>query len=170
VNGCWKCLWPEAVNDFQGFPNWQYEIKNPHVSTESSQRIPILEEADNWGIVSSAAELIEEEDLEQWTALCEQEEDSDMSRPQLTVNALKKAIQVADTSHSHFFEFDQFMDRCLKYKHEIEAVMTVYRLCRWHSNQGHPFLHKSSVCPSTMHSALCDHLHNFQLVTGMLFH
>jgi hypothetical protein len=73
-----------------------------------------LEEADNWGIVSSpAAELTEEANLEQWTALSEQE-DSDMSRPQLTVNAPKKGVQVADTSDSHFFQFDQFMGRCLK--------------------------------------------------------
>jgi len=95
-----------------------------------------------------------------------------MSRPQLTVNALKKGVQVADTSDSHFFEFDQFMDRCLKYKHEMEAVMTLYscvRMCRWHSSQDHPFLHKSSVCRSTMHSALCDCIYNFQLVTGLLF-
>jgi len=95
-----------------------------------------LEEADNWGIVSSAAELTEEADLEQWTALGEQEEeDSNMSRPKLTVNAPKKGVQVVDTSDSHFFEFDQFMDRCLKYKHEMEAVITLYMLCRWHSNQ-----------------------------------
>ena len=68
---------------------------------------PYLEEADNWGILSSpAAELTEEEDLEQWTALGEQEEDSDMSKPQLTVNAPKKGVHVADTSDSHFFEFD----------------------------------------------------------------
>lgn len=53
-----------------------------------------MEEADNWGIVSSpAAELTEEADLEQWAALGEQEEeDSDMSRPQLTINALKKGV------------------------------------------------------------------------------
>ena len=73
---------------------------------------PYLEEAENWGILSSAAELTEEEDFEQWTALSEEEEeeDSDMSRPQLTVNAPKKGVQVADTLDSHFFEFDQFMD------------------------------------------------------------
>jgi hypothetical protein len=135
---------------------------------------PYLEAADDWGILSSpAAELTEEEDLEQRTALGAQEEDSDMSRAQLTVNALKKGVQVADTSYSHFFEFDQFMDRCLNYKHQMEAVVTLcscVRLYRWHSNQDHPFLYKSSVCPSTMHSALCDHLYNIQLVTGVFLH
>lgn len=90
-----------------------------------------MEETDAWDILSSlAAELTEEENLEQWAALGEQEEDSDMSRPQLTVNAPKKGVQVADTSDSHFFEFDQIIDRCLKYKHKMEAVITLYRLCK----------------------------------------
>jgi hypothetical protein len=87
---------------------------------------PYLEETDTWEILSSpAVELMEEEDHEQQTALCEQEEYFEMLRPPLTVNATKKGMQVADTSDSNFFEFDQFMDGCLKYKHEMEAVMTV---------------------------------------------
>jgi hypothetical protein len=61
-----------------------------------------MEEADTWEILSShAVELMEEEeeDHEQHTALGEQEEEYfDMSRPQLTVSAPKKGMQVAGTS------------------------------------------------------------------------
>jgi hypothetical protein len=28
VNGCWKKLWPEAVDDFWGFPNPQDKIRS----------------------------------------------------------------------------------------------------------------------------------------------
>jgi hypothetical protein len=28
LNGCWTKLWPEAVNDFQGFPKQQDKIRN----------------------------------------------------------------------------------------------------------------------------------------------
>ena len=28
LNECWKKLWPEADNDFQGFPNQQDKIRN----------------------------------------------------------------------------------------------------------------------------------------------
>jgi hypothetical protein len=60
-----------------------------------------MEEADTWEILSShTVELMEEEeDHEQQTAFSEQEEEYfDMSRPQLTVSAPKKGMQVAGTS------------------------------------------------------------------------
>jgi len=140
------------------FQTGSVKYRTPMLAQRVPEGFPYLEEADTWDILSSpATELTEEEDLEQRTALGEEEEeDSDMSRPQLTVDALKNGVQLADISDSHFFEFDQFMDGCLKYKHEMEAVMTLdscVRLCRQHSNQDHPFFTSllSASPPCTLH-------------------
>jgi hypothetical protein len=49
------------------------------------------------------------------------------SRSQLTTSALKKGLQMVDDLVDHFFEIDHFMDRCLKFKCEMEAVMALYK-------------------------------------------
>jgi hypothetical protein len=49
------------------------------------------------------------------------------SKPQLPTSALKKGIQMMDNLVDHFFEVDHFMERYLKFEHEMEAVMAPYK-------------------------------------------
>jgi hypothetical protein len=56
----------------------------------------------------------------------EDEENSDtvLDRPLLTASTLKKGLQVMDYLVSNLSEVAHFVDRCLKFKHEIYAVMS----------------------------------------------
>jgi len=63
--------------------------------------------------------------------LCEPKDDEDsdnvVERPQLTASTLKKGLQMVDDLVDNFFEVNLFMDMCLKFKHNMEYVMTPYR-------------------------------------------
>jgi hypothetical protein len=47
LNGYWKNLWPERINDFSGFPKQLYEVRNIPVVTRkvAGEEFPDLDEA-----------------------------------------------------------------------------------------------------------------------------
>ena len=63
--------------------------------------------------------------------LCEPKDDEDsdnvVERPQLTAATLKKGLQMVDDLVDNFFEVNLFMDMCLKFKHNVESVVTPYK-------------------------------------------
>lgn len=63
--------------------------------------------------------------------LCEPKDDEDsdyvVERPQLTASTLKKGLQMVDDLVDNFFEVNLFMDICLKFKHNMDSVMTPYK-------------------------------------------
>ena len=101
----------------------------------------------------------------------EDEEDSDtvMDRPQmLTTRALKKGLQMLDILLHHLCEVSHFMDRCLKFKHAMPAVVAPFRemykdiqKCAWQSNINPPS-HCSSLLLHHAFYALCSHIDIFQ--------
>jgi hypothetical protein len=128
VSGCWKRNWPEAVNNVWGFLSQQDKVRNIYVLAceVPGEGFPRLEEGDIREVFGChAAELTdEEEDLEQLTGLSEpQHEDSDVvvGRSDLTTSALKKSLQIVDDL------VDCFMDRCTKFKQEMEVVMVPFK-------------------------------------------
>jgi hypothetical protein len=68
----------------------------------------------------------------------------------------------------HFFQVGHFMERCLKFKREMEAVMAPYKdVYKDMQNKAMQpkitsFFTKSSVFPSAMHSISFHHPDNFQ--------
>jgi hypothetical protein len=74
---------------------------------------------------------------------------------------------MADDLVDHFYEVDDFMERCLKFKREMEAVMApckdVYKDVQNKAKQPKiTFFTKSSVSPSAMHFVYFHHPNNFQ--------
>jgi hypothetical protein len=75
---------------------------------------------------------------------------------------------MADDLVDHFFEVDHFMERCLKFKREMEAVMAtykdVYKDMQKKAKQPKiaAFFTRSSVSPSAMYSVSFSHPDNFQ--------
>jgi hypothetical protein len=74
---------------------------------------------------------------------------------------------MADDLVDRFSEVDHFMERCLKYKHKMEAVMAPYKdVCKCMQKKAKQLkitsFNKSSVSSSTMYSVLSDHPDNFQ--------
>ena len=43
------------------------------------------------------------------------------------MDELKNVLQMEDDLDSHFFEVGHFMDRCIKFKHKMEAVMATHK-------------------------------------------
>lgn len=69
----------------------------------------------------------------------------------------------------HFFEVDCFIDRCLKFKHRLEAVMVLYKM-EYRDVQEKvkqlkisSFFTNYSVSHSAMNCASLNHLDTFQL-------
>jgi hypothetical protein len=64
LNGCWKKLWPETVNDFQGFPKQQDKIRNILVL---ARNIPggflYVEEGDIKEVLNDYFAVLTDEDL-----------------------------------------------------------------------------------------------------------
>jgi hypothetical protein len=78
------------------------------------------------------------------------------------------ALQMVADLVDSFFEVDHFMERCLKFKCEIEAIVAPYkevyiRTCRNRKQlKISSFFIKSSVSHSAMYSVLFSHPENFQ--------
>lgn len=68
LNGSWKKLWPEAVNDFHGLPNQQDEIISLLTNKVPGEGFPDLEEADIQEFFDAHAAELTEKNLEQLTA------------------------------------------------------------------------------------------------------
>jgi hypothetical protein len=85
-------------------------------------------EADIQTVFELHAAYLSEEDREQISVLSGPEDeysDDVTKRPQLT-SAVKKCIQLVDDLVHYFFEVNHFINKCLKYKHKIEAVLTLF--------------------------------------------
>jgi hypothetical protein len=50
-----------------------------------------------------------------------------VERPQLTVIALNKGLQMACDLADNFLEVNNFMDRCLIFKHTMEAAIATFK-------------------------------------------
>jgi hypothetical protein len=76
-------------------------------------------------------------------------------------------LRTADLD-DHFFEVDHFLERCLKYKRYMKAVMAPYKVVYKDMQKKAKqlnitsFLTKSSVSPYDVHSMSFDHPDNFQ--------
>jgi len=44
----------------------------------------------------------------------------------MTINSLKKGLMIACNSVNHLFGVNYFMNRCLRFKHRMKAVMAPY--------------------------------------------
>jgi len=86
----------------------------------------------------------------------------------LTSSALKKGFQIGYNQVHYIFQINHFTDKCLKFKHEIETVITPYKeMCKDMQKKAEHlkmalFFIKSSVSPSAMHSMPSDHTDNIQ--------
>jgi hypothetical protein len=63
-----------------------------------------------------------------------------VERPQLTAIDLQKGLQMVCDLVDNFFEVNNFMDRCLIFKHIMEAAMATFKkvyedMQKWQSNQ-----------------------------------
>jgi hypothetical protein len=97
----------------------------------------------------------------------EHEEDSDtiVDRAQLTTSAMKKGLQMVDDSADDFCASDHFTDWCLKFKHEMWALMAPYKLVckdRHKVGQSKITLFSSLLSPPTMQSVSFTYPNNFQ--------
>jgi hypothetical protein len=105
---------PEAVDDFQGFHNQQDKIRDILILSLTFPEGFPHSEADIQKVLDCCTAELTKDDLGKMTG-CSEPDDRDpgavVNRPQLTTSNLKK---------------DQFMDRCLKFKHEMKAVMAPY--------------------------------------------
>jgi hypothetical protein len=86
------------------------------------------------------------------------------SRPKLTISAPKKGLQMADDFGDHFFELVHFMDRCMKFKREMEAVMAPYKEVYkdMRKQTKHPKITSSTVFSYAIHSISFDYPDNLQ--------
>jgi len=90
-----------------------------------------------------------------------------VERPQLTVTALNKGLQMVCDLFDNFLEVNNFMDRCLIFKHTMEAAIAtfkkVYKDMEKKAKQPNitPIFTKSPVSNSAIQSASLDHLDNF---------
>lgn len=105
-------------------------------------RLPDLEKADIQEVLESYVVELTEDDFEQLTAISEADEDdpdSVLEKSQLTTGAAKRRLRMVDDFIHSFFEVNHFVNKCQKFKHEIEAFMALYqiRTCRRQSNEEH---------------------------------
>jgi hypothetical protein len=90
-----------------------------------------------------------------------------VERPQLTVIAPNKGLQMVCDLDDNFLEVNNFMDRCLIFKHTMEAAIAtfkqVYKDTEKKAKQPNitPIFTKSPVSNSAIQCASLDHLDNF---------
>jgi hypothetical protein len=102
-----------------------------NVNKVSQEGFTYLEKADIQEILNSQAAKLNEEDSKQLIALSQldDEENSDtfVVRPQLTISTLKRGLWMEDDLVTNFFGVNHFMNRSLKFKNELQAGMAQYK-------------------------------------------
>jgi len=109
-----------------------------------------------------------EEDFNQLTVLGEPFDEGNSNtareRPQLTVIALNKGLQMVFDLVDYFLEVNNFMDRCLIFKHTMEVVIPTFKEVYMDMDKKAkqpnitPIFAKSPVSNSAIQSASLDHL------------
>lgn len=124
MNSCWKKLWPEAVNDFTGFPTADVEIeKIKQLSKivggeglsdlqDNEIREELLGNAGEELTPHELEELLQEEEKEE-----EEEEASGNESPQAwTLEKLGELSRVMQQAYSLMMSYDPSLDRAIKVK------------------------------------------------------
>ena len=126
LNGCWEKLWSEAANDFWGVMEQQDKIRNILVLAHKvpGEVFPDLQKADIPEVLNICADKLTQGYLGKLIALSgmadEKESDSVGERNQPIEE------RPPDDSAHHFLE-DVLLQRCLKFKHEMQTVVAAYK-------------------------------------------
>ena len=137
INACWKNLWPECVNDFQGFPTIEADVRNI---------LTMAREVGGDGMTDMLSEDIEEHIAEHGQTLTNEElddlarssteddddenrEDDDEREP--TAWTLEKFSQIfakAQSLENDVMEFDPSMERAIRVTRGITAALQPIRV------------------------------------------
>ena len=131
-------------------------------SDVSDEGFQVVEEGEMQEALDSHNAEFTVEDLEPLTAVSEPENKEDpeaaVERFQLATSALKRGSQTAGDLADHLSEMDHFIERYLKFKQGVEAIMvhTGRRIRTCRRKQTYKKSHLSSMCIlSPFHRALC---------------
>lgn len=132
LNACWKNLWPEVVNNFTGFPSVDETIQNIVADAGRIRGIGEVSAADVKDLLDSHAEELTEEELGELlkSASEEEGEDEDVPKPKITMKNLDDIFKQADELSRTVVSNDPFLVRSLKFKRDLEAILTPYREVR----------------------------------------
>ncbi|XP_064421091.1 tigger transposable element-derived protein 1-like [Latimeria chalumnae] len=133
-NACWRKLWSEAVNDFQGFPSVDEEVRRilkmaHEFGGEGFEDMQVKEVEE---LLESHQEDLTEEDLEELLRSGgesdEEEKEEEVMVPKpLTTKMLAEVLQMGKALADKVFEIDPFMERSIKFKRALEAAMMPYK-------------------------------------------
>jgi hypothetical protein len=133
LNACWKNLWPQAVNNFTGFPNIEADVQRIAGEASRIRGIGAVNVEDVQELLKSHAEELTEEELEEFLKTTDDEADEEepaVVKPKLTMKDLDDLFKSADHLINTAVDRDPFMVRSLKFKRQIESVMAPYKEIR----------------------------------------
>lgn len=135
VNSCWKKLWPEAVNEFTGFPTADVEIekiKRLSKIVGGEGLVDIQEREIQEELLGNAGEELTAHELEELMKEEEKEEEeedaSGNDSPQAwTLEKLGELSRAMQHVYSLMMSHDPSLDRSIKVKNGLEAAFVPYQ-------------------------------------------
>uniref|UniRef100_A0A3Q3KF68 DDE-1 domain-containing protein n=1 Tax=Monopterus albus TaxID=43700 RepID=A0A3Q3KF68_MONAL len=138
LNACWKKLWPEAVNDYEGFSPEEIH-KN---AVEKAVRLAKLLGGEGFNDMTSddVNDLIEthsdpltDEDLTELTKSASEDEDDEHDDPEeeheagLTLERLSSIVRTVKEAQSMAESWDPDMIRSLQFRNAIDGALHAYK-------------------------------------------
>ncbi|KAG0723591.1 Tigger transposable element-derived protein 1 [Chionoecetes opilio] len=127
LNACWYALWPECVNDFNGFPAVTQQMKDivdlAHtVGGEGFSDMTeedVAELIDSHGAEPSVEEIIQMNEDDQAGDDADEDDDTE-TRPVFTIMKLRNLLREADNLTELFTDQDPIQERSIKFKRVVD--------------------------------------------------
>ncbi|XP_062817880.1 tigger transposable element-derived protein 1-like isoform X2 [Anolis carolinensis] len=120
VNACWKNLWSGVVNDCKDFPEIDGDVRKIIITAKQFEGEGFaggLDEGSTEHAESHQAALMDEKLRElgqSFTAMKEEEEESDGESPRWTMQRFAEVFQIAQTLTDKIMEYDPCLERSTK--------------------------------------------------------
>jgi hypothetical protein len=131
LNGCWKNLWPECVNNFVRF-SLTDEVKRIVAVANTVPGIGDVVVEDVRDLLESHVEELTEEELDTLAKCSSDEEEGNDKReevikPKLTLKSVNRIFTAAAVLSETIDQLDPFMSRSLNCKRQIEDLIAPYK-------------------------------------------
>ncbi|KAG0726325.1 Tigger transposable element-derived protein 1 [Chionoecetes opilio] len=134
LNARWYALWPECVNDFNGFPAVTQQMKDivdlAHtVGGEGFSDMTeedVAELIDSHGAEPSVEEIIQMNEDDQAGDDADEDDDTE-TRPVFTIMKLRNLLREADNLTELFTDQDPIQERSIKFKRVVDEGLIPYK-------------------------------------------
>ncbi|XP_060768610.1 tigger transposable element-derived protein 1-like [Neoarius graeffei] len=135
LNSCWKKLWPEVVNDYEGFSPSEIQhsainravILAQHLGGEGFDDIT---EEEVGTLIDAHGDPLTDQDLEELTKSASEDEDGDKDEPEdegLSLDRLSQILRHVREVKDMLMSWDPYMDRYIKCGNTIDSAIEPYK-------------------------------------------